>query len=82
MGTSLTKRSTIIARNRAVQIVPRADDLFSPITEHKKFRAIWFNSVTTTVKGKAIVVKTDEECRQSGGNCWSSIMPITTHDLK
>jgi hypothetical protein len=80
-GFSLTKTSTNIAINRAITIVPRADDLFDPIIEHKKFYIPWYASVTTTVKGKTIVVKTEEECKASGGNCWSSVQPITVHDI-
>jgi hypothetical protein len=79
---NLTKSSTNIARNRAITIVPRADDLFDPITEHKKIYSPWYARVSTTVKGKAVVIKTDDECKQAGGGCWTSIMPPNVHDLK
>ena len=70
-GLGLQNRSWHIARNRAIQKVPSADDMIAPIVEDRTYFAIWYARVVTHVQGKAISIKTDKECAAGTPDCYT-----------
>lgn len=69
-GLEFYATSRYIATTRAVEKVPGADEIIEPIKKDEVLIAIWYNKITSTVKGKAVSINSDVKCKQENGKCW------------
>ena len=69
-GLEFYVTSKYIATTRAIEKVPGADEIIEPIRKDDVYIAVWYNRMTTTVKGKAISINSDKKCKEENGKCW------------